>query len=137
MSQLPSSGKILALDLGQSRTGVAITDLKQRVAFLRDPIESSTSSELIKQISSLATEEGVSGLLVGMPHSLSGDESSQETWTKNFLEKLRLELNTPIQTMDERLTTQIAKKRMTDVPDSEAARVLLETYLDSFTPKAE
>lgn len=128
---LPSKGKLIALDLGLKKTGVSVTDEDQRVAFLRDQIHSDTLEGMIRLISNFILEENAAALIFGFPYSLSSDTSSQMQVVDEMIEKIMKSNELPFIKMDERLTTVMAKNRNTDVPDSEAARILLETYLDS------
>lgn len=132
---LPKEGKILALDAGTRRTGVALSDSKQRVAFTRSEIEHQSTHEAVQEIKKLCELEGIVGILIGLPVKLDGSETEQTKHVKTFIQKLKgLEL--PIVEVDERLSTEFAKdlhgfdSKETHV-DSRSAQILLERYIDS------
>lgn len=128
---LPSKGKLLALDLGKRRTGVAVTDLKQSVVFPRDPLDHGNEAELFEQIQAFVEKEGVQGIVIGMPELFQGQNGEQKKWTEKMLEQIQKKLNLPIASVDERFTSQMAKrdlKRDKDL-DSTAAMFCLQSYL--------
>lgn len=116
-------GRILALDYGKRRMGVAITDPDQTVAFPRDVLKGGDLVSLKK----LVQEEQIELILVGLPVALSGEKTAQTRETEGFIEKLST-LGVPIQTMDERWTTVQADRTGGD--DAVVAQILLKTYLD-------
>ena len=116
-------GRILALDYGKRRMGVAITDPDQTVAFPRDVLK---GGDLVA-LKRLIQEEKIELILVGLPVALSGEKTAQTRETEGFIEKLST-LGVPIQTMDERWTTVQADRTGGD--DAVAAQILLKTYLD-------
>jgi putative Holliday junction resolvase len=130
---LPNKGKILALDLGTRRTGLAVTDAKQRVAFSREALKHKNESECITQIVSFIKEENIVGILAGIPLMMSGEDSEQTKFTRELLEKIKFKIELPIQIADERWTSKLAANRLEKDKelDSESARILLETYLES------
>ena len=137
MSLLLPPGKILALDIGTRRTGVAITDEKQRVAFARPEIEHQNQAEALDQIKVLVDAENIKGIVAGMPLKLDGSSTLQTGKTKEILEKMR-PWNLPILEMDERLTTEFAKnldghETKDKFVDSRSAQILLEHYLSSLS----
>lgn len=127
---LPPKGKILALDLGTRRTGVAITDETQSIAFLRDEIEHTNNEELYFALQKLIAEEKVVGLLVGFPTHLSGEASEQTERVQNQIDELKNRFSLPLVQMDERLSSRQAADIQSKVVDSRAAHILLDTYLN-------
>ena len=135
--QLPA-GKICALDIGTRRTGVAISDPKQQVAFSRPEVEYETESEGLLKIKTLILKEKVSGCVVGLPVKLDGSRTEQTEKVQAWIDEL--EKLCPILKADERLSTEFAKNLHGFVTkdtrwDSRAAQILLETYLSSLTPR--
>lgn len=128
---LPSKGKILGLDLGTRRTGVAITDVDQSVAFPRDEIEHKELEELYAALKEIIKKDKVVGLVIGLPLYMSGDDSEQTTWTREISEIISKETNLPVKLVDERLTTRQAQIRIAGsrYVDSECARIVLESIL--------
>ena len=136
---LHKQGKILALDLGTRRTGVALSDSKQRVAFARPEIEHKNENEAIEQIKNLCKKEELIGLVIGLPVKLDGSETKQTDQVKILIKKLEV-LGLPILTVDERLSTEFAKdlhgfESKELYVDSRSAQILLETYLESLLSK--
>ncbi len=123
---LPSKGRLMGLDLGTRRTGVAISDESQRVSFLRDPIQHQNQGELVKALEEIIQAEQVQGLVVGWPLTLKGREEEQTDFVTEILEHFNL----PKKVIDERFSTVLAKRSHTDVLDSESARLLLELYFE-------
>lgn len=128
---LPAKGKILALDLGNRRTGVAVSDKDQKVAFLRDELEHQSDAELLSLLKSLAEQEDFVGILVGMPLRLSGEASPQTIKVEEQIKQIKESLNLPIATIDERFSTQEAFAPKMKVVDSRSAQILLENYFSS------
>ncbi len=129
---LPNKGKILALDIGTRRTGVAICDPAQKVAFMRPELMHQTDEELQDQLEKLIKGEKVGACLIGIPLSMDGLETEQTTKVRKFIETFTEKFKMPIETMDERLTSIQAQKDMKQtVVDSRAAQILLETYIAS------
>lgn len=128
----------MALDLGTRRTGVAISDAGQRVAFARPELEHHSDKDLKEQLEALIhLEGGVGGILVGLPTKLSGEASLQTEKVRVSLAVLAA-LGLPIEEMDERWTSRFAEDLQgfrTDElhHDSRAAQILLENHLDSLT----
>jgi len=124
-------GRILALDIGESRIGLAITDESQTIA---QPLETTCSpSEITGLIDSLSQDYEISKIVVGWPKSLSGEAGKQSESVKKVGDRISTFSNIPIEYLDERYTTQAAI-RMPDrdpkIPiDSLAAQILLENYL--------
>lgn len=130
---LPKPGKILSLDLGTRRTGVAVSDPAQKVAFARPEIEHRSDKELLTALQKLITTENPVGLLLGRPTKLSGEETEQ-TATVDETARILAALELPIEFIDERLSSQFAQDLHgfeTDEKfhDSRAAQIFLETYL--------
>lgn len=131
---LPKKGKILALDIGTRRTGVAISDSEQRVAFARPEIEHTSQKEGIEKILKLIEQEDIIGCIAGLPTKLDGSHTQQTNKVEDFITKL--EEIRPVLRVDERLSTEFAKNLHGFVTkdtrwDSRAAQILLETYISS------
>ncbi len=130
---LPNTGKILALDLGTRRTGVALSDPAQKVAFARPEWEHSNDQELLNILRKFVTQENIVGLLLGRPTKLSGEETLQTQTVEETADQLST-LGLPLEFIDERLSTEFAQNLhgfKTDEKhhDSRAAQILLENYL--------
>ncbi|MEK9160294.1 MAG: Holliday junction resolvase RuvX [Patescibacteria group bacterium] len=124
---LPNKGKILALDLGTKRTGVAVSDKDQQIAFLRDELEHDGDADLLAQLEKLLAGEPIVGILAGVPLYLSGENSPQ---TEKVLKQIDLleKFALPIQKIDERFSTVEAFAPKMKVVDSRSAQIILENY---------
>lgn len=128
--------RILALDYGQRKVGLAISDEDERVAVTKGTLLGLTQNKLIEKIKALVNLEYIGKILVGIPLSMAGNPTAITEEVKLFVEKLRHHLSVPVQTMDERFTTKVAQellkndKRRKEKEDSVAAQVLLQNYLD-------
>lgn len=122
--------KVLALDYGRARTGVAVSDPTGSIARPLGVVERAATDDGITRVLALARDEGVDLILVGLPLTLRGERGEQVEETERFLEVLRDATDLPVETFDERFTTKLATAAPTDAEeDSVAAAHLLTTYL--------
>jgi len=115
--------KVLALDYGSARTGVAVSDPTGTVARPLCVVEPS-----IDRIRGLVAEEEAERVVVGLPLTLRGEHGAQAAETERFVEALRAALDVPVETFDERFTTVLAGPGAGD--DARAAAHLLSSYLE-------
>jgi len=134
---VPARGRILAIDPGERRIGVAGADLGLRVAIPLTTIEG--PPDAVEAVARLVEEEGARALVVGLPLSLSGSPGPQAQRVQALVEALAARLAVPVLTWDERLTSAEARRRLSggggrhhkrDV-DALAAAIILQAYLDS------
>lgn len=119
--------KILALDFGAARTGVAVSDPTGVVARPLCVVERAD----IDEIASLAREQQVGEIVVGHPLTLRGDRGEQARVTERFAAKLRKAVDIPVVLFDERFTTDLAQQTPSDTSeDARAAAHLLSGYLE-------
>ena len=133
-------GRVLGLDLGQSRIGVAISDPDRRVAVALGTIRTGAPED-VKAIAALVKEHGVSQIVVGHPLSLSGESGEAAEHAERFAEALGGFLDVIVVLHDERLSTVeanrglsdagVERRRRRDVIDQAAAVVILQSYLDA------
>jgi putative Holliday junction resolvase len=134
-------GRILALDFGERRTGIAVTDELQIIASGLTTIE---TKEIIRFLKEYTTNEVVELFLVGEPKQMNNTESESEASIKPFLEKLKREFtNIPVKRVDERFTSKMAFQTMIDsglkkskrrdkaLIDEISATIILQSYLYS------
>lgn len=135
------SARILALDLGKRRIGVAVSDELGLTAQGLDTIERTNTREDYAVISRLASEKGVAMILIGNPIHMDGREGRQSEFVRRFAEGLEARSGLPTRLWDERLTSVEAgrvlrqsgigiEKRARAV-DKLSAVILLQSYLDS------
>ena len=135
------NGRVLALDLGKRRIGLALSDELGITAQGLQTLERSNIREDLAKLAALASEKNVSLILMGNPLHMSGDESRQTQYTREFAARLQAATGLPIEFRDERLTTVEAERvlrqsgisiqKRAKAVDRLAAVILLESYLDS------
>lgn len=136
-----SAGRILALDVGQRRIGLAVSDPLGLTAQGLRTLERANNREDFARLAQLATEWGVELLLVGHPITLSGAEGRQAESVRSFAAALSTRLGLPVKLWDERLTTREAQRvlrqsgasirKRARAVDRLAAVLLLQSYLDT------
>ncbi len=123
--------KVLALDYGSARTGVAISDPTGTVARPLGVVERAGAEAGLAELARLVREEDVERVVVGLPLTLRGTRGEQALETERFAEALRAELDVPVELYDERFTTDLAQRTPSAAPeDALAAAHLLSTYLE-------
>ena len=133
--------RILAIDYGKKRCGLAVSDPMQIIA---GGLTTVASHELVKFIKDYVSKEDVGVIVVGEPHKLNGVESETMTYIRPFLSQLRKALpDMKVEMVDERFTTRIAQRAMIDggvskknrnnkngLVDMVSATVILEPYME-------
>jgi putative Holliday junction resolvase len=137
----PICGRILALDVGKKRIGLAVSDALGISAQGLPTLQRTRVRDDLRQLAVLVEERGIGLLLVGHPLHMSGTESRQAAYTREFAERLRTETGLPVVYWDERLTTVEAERVLREAKatldqrkkaiDRLAAVLLLESYLDA------
>ena len=122
--------KVLALDYGRARTGVAVSDPTGTIARPLCVVEAAGGSGLAR-IVALIDEHGVDRVVVGLPLTLRGERGDQARETESFVEALTGITTVPVVTFDERFTTDLAEQSPADdaPEDARAAAHLLDGYL--------
>lgn len=127
--------RYLGIDYGTKRTGVAISDADGRIAVLKETIESESQNETIARIKEIAEAEQIDVIVVGMPKNMGGEHTEMSAEVERYIAKLRDHLKIPVQIVDERLTTEMAKKLLHGMKpenkDQVAAQILLQNFLDA------
>lgn len=124
--------KVLALDYGSARTGVAVSDPTGTLARPVGVIERAGSEAGIERLVELIVSEGAERVIVGMPLTLRGERGEQARETERFVDALRGAVNVPVEGFDERFTTDLAEQDpgSRNLPaDARAAAHLLTSYL--------
>jgi putative Holliday junction resolvase len=123
--------KVLALDYGSARTGVAVSDPTGTVARPLEVVENASAPAGLKRLADLAERERVERIVVGLPITLRGERGAQAEETEAFVSALRAVTAVPIESFDERFTTKLAEAQPSEAPsDAVAAAHLLSTYLE-------
>lgn len=125
-------GRVLALDYGSARCGVAISDPSGTIASPLPVIQKVGTPSGLRRLVRLIDERGVERVVLGLPIGLSGRDTAQTSETRAFAERLRGATSVPVEFYDERFTTRIAERdtgaRASE--DSRAAAHLLGEWLD-------
>jgi putative Holliday junction resolvase len=122
--------RTLALDYGQARTGVAVSDPTGTIARPLGVVPDADSEAGLAEIASLVTEQGAVRVVVGVPVSLDAREHRQAQRARAFVRRLSERLTVPVTTYDERFTTKVARRRGGAGPlDARAAALILEDFL--------
>jgi len=123
--------KVLALDFGAARTGVAISDPTGTIARPLGVIERAATPDGLARIGELVAREDAGRVVVGLPLTLRGERGSQAEETEAFVSALREAIRVPVEIYDERFTTTLAARDGGDAPeDARAAAHLLASYLE-------
>lgn len=127
---------LLGLDIGTRRMGVAVANSSIKIAIPLTTIEVNDGDEIL-QINKIIVNEKIDTIVAGLPRNMSGEETAQSVYTKEFLENFKLSVN-EIKFQDESLTSVQAenilksyKKPYTkgDI-DMQAAAIILQDYLE-------
>jgi putative Holliday junction resolvase len=127
-SSAPSTGervKILALDFGSARTGVAVSDPTGIVARPLTTVKHVATDTGFEHLLTVIADEDPALVVVGLPLTLRGDHGEQAQETEAFVERLRTACAVPVELYDERFTSVLA-----DGDDARAAAHLLSSYLE-------
>ena len=123
--------KVVALDYGRARTGVAVSDPTGTLARPLGVVERAWTAAGLARVVQLVREEGAEQVVVGMPLTLRGEHGEQARETEAFVEALRAAVDVPVETFDERFTTTLAEQGGNGMPaDARAAAHLLTGYLE-------
>jgi putative Holliday junction resolvase len=124
--------KVLALDYGSARTGVAVSDTTGTLARPVGVIERAGTEAGLERLVELIANEGAERVVVGVPLTLRGERGEQALETERFVEALTEALDVPVEGFDERFTTDLAEQDpgSRNLPaDARAAAHLLTSYL--------
>jgi len=130
-------GKILAIDWGEKKSGLAISDEEGKFAFSYALL---SSSNLEKEIKRIVKDEEISRIVLGRPRNMDGSLGTQAEKVFAFAKVLKKEISIPIEYEDETGTTNLVKSQMIkegiypeknkDLIDKRAAQLILEGYLN-------
>jgi putative pre-16S rRNA nuclease len=138
VSSLPIRRRILGVDFGRVRIGIAVSD---ELGLLAHPVKTiPVSRDAVKQIGEIAREKDVERVIVGLPRHMNGSMGESAAEALAFAEQLRKLLTCEVVTWDERLTTVAANRALRDsgkntrdsrkIVDQVAAQMILQGYLD-------
>jgi putative holliday junction resolvase len=123
--------KVLALDYGAARTGVAVSDPTGTIARPLGVVERAATEAGLDRVAEIVREQEAERIVVGLPLTLRGEHGAQARETDAFVEALRAAVDVPVESYDERFTTGLAAADAdAEAPeDARAAAHLLSSYL--------
>jgi len=132
--------RVLGVDLGDARTGLAVSDELRMLAHPLETIESNSIETVVRRIKMIMSEKDIDCVVVGLPRNMDGSLGKSAEQAQRFVEKLRAMIDCRVATWDERLSTVAAnrvlqaagkKTRKTkNIRDQVAAQIILQSYLD-------
>ena len=123
--------KVLALDYGAARTGVAVSDATGTIARPLAVVERAASDSGLAALRVIVEEQGAELVVVGLPLTLRGEVGEQARETEAFAAALGGVVDVPVETFDERFTTTLAARAGGSTEeDARAAAHLLQSYLE-------
>jgi putative holliday junction resolvase len=123
-------GRVVALDHGAARCGVAVSDPTGTLTTPLEPVLRPDTRKGLARVRQVIADHGAVKVVVGLPLSLSGADSDQTRAARAFAQRLAATLDVPVELHDERFTTRIAQRTGGSASeDSRAAAVLLEDFL--------
>jgi len=138
------AGKILALDYGRTKIGLALADSQARIATPHDTLERVNRNEDIRRLREFVRDHNVLQIVVGLPLRLDGSHGDMAEETARFANRLRKQIGIPIAMMDERLTSWEAERileeelgrRITHETTHDGKRRLLRNVQGKYTVDA-
>ena len=135
-----TSGRILSVDFGDTRTGLALSDVTRYLASGIGHVSPGGIVKTADKVSEMAKENKASAVVVGLPKNMDGSEGFRADRVKEFVELLRERLDLPVITFDERMTTMAASRFLNEtntrgakrkgVVDTLSAQIILQNLLD-------
>ena|SRR5207237_8225980 len=132
--------RVLGVDLGDARTGLAVSDELRMLAHPLETIESNSAETVARRIKAIISEKDIGCVVVGLPRNMDGSLGKSAEQVQRFVTNLTGLINCQVVTWDERLSTVAAdralqaagkKTRETkNIRDQVAAQIILQSYLD-------
>ena len=125
-------GRILGIDYGDRRVGIAVSDETHSCAFVRRTLQNRGFTGLVADLRAIVQDENIERIVAGLPRSMDGSEGVQAEKVKKAVEKIAEALQVPAIFEDERLTTSYADRFVDSSADRDsiAAAAILESYLE-------
>ena len=121
--------KVLALDYGAARTGVAVSDPTGMLARPLTVVQRAATEAGLARLAEIVRDEGAELVVIGLPLTLRGERGAQALETERFVDALTAVLDVPVEVFDERFTTALAGGGGSAPADARAAAHLLSSYL--------
>lgn len=137
---MDDSKRLIAIDYGERRIGIALSDEEQTISFPYMTIDTRKQPDVMKQIAALVRDQNVGKIVIGNPTNATNEDSEKSKVIRNFVNTLKNHVSIPIELWDESYTTQAAlqvlvqsnrrlKKNRNKV-DQIAASLILKDYLE-------
>ena len=138
---MKEKGKVLAIDLGEKRIGLAISDETRTIAAGYDVMQRKSRKEDFQRYATIIADEAITLVVMGLPITLSGEEGQRADWVRNYSAGLSEHIPVPLEFWDERYSTKQAEaslhargkrgKKARERVDAVAAAFILQDYLDA------
>ena len=131
--------RVLAIDYGKKRTGLAHTDSEKIIA---SPLETILTKDIFSYLDNYLTNEDVESIVIGNPRTLQDKPAKISTFINQFIKQIKKKFNLPVYLIDERFTSKIARqsllasgvnkkvRRNRELIDKVSATIILQDYLD-------
>ncbi|MFB0525847.1 MAG: Holliday junction resolvase RuvX [bacterium] len=136
--------KILGMDYGEKRIGLALSDISNMVARSLKVLNRDTTRNWLGEIKTIVDENKIEKIVIGLPKNMNGSIGEKGKEVLAFVKVLGKVAKVPIVTWDERLTTvsaekvlrqaELSRKKRKDILDKLSACIILQNYLDSIGP---
>lgn len=137
-------GRLLALDLGEKRIGLAISDEGHSIAQILEPAFQNNAS-FFRRMKKLIRDFQIEKVLIGLPTSLSGESGPAAEKTVRYVKKIQEDFKVPVELLDERFSSMQAQKilksersgrnKAKNLIDNLSAQLVLQAYLDNLRSK--
>lgn len=134
------SGRLLAIDLGAKRVGIAVSDELQMTVTALERLERRSWKDLLRRVAAFIESYDARALIIGLPLSLDGTKGEAAEEATRIAENFRKSLNVPVFLQDERLTSLaaesemraqgLARREISQRVDSESAAIILRDFID-------
>ncbi|MBD3156210.1 Holliday junction resolvase RuvX [Candidatus Peregrinibacteria bacterium] len=138
---MTTQGKVLGIDYGDQRIGIAVSDHNREISFVRDYLPNTGKRHVLNALQAFCETENITLIIVGLPLTMEGNDSEQTKKVRRFVSALKSVLDIPVVLHDERLTTRRSDVILTTLGkkehekkerrDSIAASLILQNYLES------
>ena len=135
-----TSGRIMSVDFGDTRTGLALSDISRYLASGIGYVSPGGIVKTAEKVAEMAKEQRASAVIVGLPKNMDGSEGFRADRAREFAELLRERLDLPVAMFDERMTTMAASRFLNEtntrgakrktVVDTLSAQIILQNVLD-------
>ena len=140
------AGRILAIDFGLKRVGLAVSDPMQIIARALETVQYQSRKELLRRLVEIIRQNEIAGIVMGLPRHMDGSEGEMAKLVRALMTELAARVSIPIMAWDERLSSVQAERALREMGfsarktkrgdvDRMAAVFILQSYLDSLKRK--